>query len=191
MPGTQDQAGRKTARIVPRKTPPPGGPAAVKLLILDCDGVLTDGRLIYGPGGEVLQQFSVHDGYGVECLRSAGVEVAIVTGKTYSSLVHRARTLGVKRVVQGATDKAAALSDLARQCGLSLDEVAYVGDDIPDVAAMRLAGFSAAPGNARPEAKAAARHVCERQGGDGAVREVAELILRARRAWPPAGAAPK
>ncbi|MHC4248642.1 MAG: KdsC family phosphatase [Planctomycetota bacterium] len=170
--------------------PPPPEAAAIRLLVLDCDGVLTDGRLLYGPGGEVYQRFSVYDGYAIELLKAAGVEVAILTGKTSSALMHRAQTLGIRKIVQGASDKAAAIKRLAEQSELALAEVAFVGDDLFDLGAVRLAAWSAAPANARPEVKAEVSYVCAARGGDGAVRELAEILLRARDAWPPAVAAP-
>ena len=159
--------------------------AAVKLLVLDCDGVLTDGRLLYGPGGEVLQRFSVYDGYAIELLRAAGVEVAILTGKTSSALMQRAQTLSIRKIVQGCSDKAAAIKRLAEQAELDLTAVAFMGDDLFDLCAIRVAGWSAAPANARPEVKAEVSYVCAAAGGDGAVREVAEALLGSRGAWPP------
>jgi 3-deoxy-D-manno-octulosonate 8-phosphate phosphatase (KDO 8-P phosphatase) len=165
----------------------PSQAASTLLLVLDADGVLTDGSLLYGPSGEVLQRFDVHDGYGIRCLKDAGVEVAILTGRSSSAVAQRAKTLGIARLVQGAGDKAAALRGLASECGAELGEVCYVGDDVFDMPPMRLAGWSAAPANARAEVKAAATYVCAARGGAGAVREVAELILRARGLWPPIG----
>ena len=150
----------------------------------------TDGTLLYGPGGEVLQRFSVYDGYAIECLRWQGVDVAILTGRTSPAVAQRARTLSIGRVVQGARDKGVAVGALARDAAVDLSHVCFVGDDVFDLPAMRLVGWSAAPANARPEVKAEATYVCELEGGRGAVREVAELILRARDAWPPAGAMP-
>ncbi len=173
----------------PPPPPPPPEAAAIRLLVLDCDGVLTDGTLLYGPGGEVFQRFSVYDGYSIELLKAAGIEVAILTGKTSSALMHRAQTLGIRKIVQGASDKAAAILRLAEQAELALSEVAFVGDDLFDLGAVRAAGWSAAPANARPEVKAEVAHVCAARGGEGAVREVAEILLRARGAWPPASAA--
>lgn len=172
------EGGEKDAR-------PSGGPVGVRLLVLGCDGVLTDGTVLCGPGGEVLRRFSAYDGYGIECLRNVGVEVAILSGKTSAALMHHARALGVKRIVQGAYDKAKALVALAGQSGTVPAEIGFVGDDIPDLGAIRMAGWSAAPAGARPEVKAAVDHVCEAGGGEGAVREVAELILKSRNAWPP------
>ncbi len=163
------------------------GPADVRMLVLDCDGVLTDGGLLYTPDGEVMQRFSIYDGHGVKCLLAAGVEVAILTGRTSAALARRAENLGVKRVVQGAGDKAKALRELAGGAGLDLCHVGFVGDELLDIGAMRLAGWSAAPASARPEVRAEAAYTCECRGGDGAVREIAEVILRARGAWPPPG----
>ncbi len=175
-------------RSARKQSAPPPSPeaAAIKLLVLDCDGVLTDGALLYGPGGEVYQRFSVYDGYAITLLKDAGVEVAILTGRTSSALMHRAQTLSIRKIVQGSSDKAAAIRHLAEQAELDLAAVAYVGDDLFDLGAVRAAGWSAAPANARPEVKAEVSHVCEARGGEGAVREVAEILLRARGMWPPA-----
>jgi len=160
-------------------------PAAVKLLVLDCDGVLTDGSVLYGPGGEVFREFSVYDEYGIQCLGNIGVEVAILSEKTSAALMHWGRAAGVKRIVQGAYDKARALSSLAGQSETLPAELGFMGDDITDVEAIRMAGWSAAPANARTEVKLAVDHLCDAAGGEGAVREVAELILKSRNAWPP------
>ena len=165
---------------------PKADPGRVKLLVLDCDGVLTDGTLTYGPGGEVLQRFSARDGYGVRCLMDAGVGVAILTGKSFGAVRHRARTMGVTRLVQGADDKLPAIEELARSEGVDLAEVGYVGDDLLDLAAIRAAGWTAAPADAAAEVRDEVDFVSAASGGSGAVREVAELILRARGAWPPA-----
>lgn len=186
---------RKSAKRSAKKSKrgdvaPPPEAAAIRLLVLDCDGVLTDGKLVYGPGGEVYQRFCVYDGYAISLLKDAGIEVAILTGKTSSALMHRAQTLGIRKIVQGSSDKAAAITRLAEQAELELGAVAFMGDDLFDLGAVRLAGWSAAPANARPEVKAEVSHVCAARGGDGAVREVAEMLLRARGSWPPAVAAP-
>ena len=160
-------------------------PAAVKLLVLDCDGVLTDGSVLYGPGGEVFRKFSVHDEFGIQCLGNIGVEVAILSEKTSAALMHWGRAVGIKRIVQGAYDKARALSSLAGQSETLPAELGFMGDDIGDIEAIRMARWSAAPANARTEVKLAVDHLCDAAGGAGAVREVAELILKSRNAWPP------
>jgi len=179
---------RRSAKKQGRKAVDPSASAeaaAIKLLVLDCDGVLTDGHLLYGPGGEVYQRFSVYDGYAIELLRAAGVEVAILTGKTSSALMQRAQTLSIRKIVQGCSDKAAAIKRLAEQAELDLTAVAFMGDDLFDLGAVRAAGWSAAPANARPEVKAEVSYVCAAAGGGGAVREVAEALLGSRGAWPP------
>ena len=176
---------RKKAERAGRKGT--AGAGSVKILVLDCDGVLTDGHLLFTPGGEVMQRFCAYDGYGIRCLQEAGVQVAVLSGRKSAALMHRAQGLDVKRVVQGAGDKAKALRELAEGAGVELGQVAFVGDDLFDVPAMRLAGWSAAPSSARPEVKAEATYTCKCQGGHGAVREVAEVVLRERNAWPPPG----
>jgi 3-deoxy-D-manno-octulosonate 8-phosphate phosphatase (KDO 8-P phosphatase) len=159
----------------------------VRLLVLDCDGVLTDGHLIFNPAGEIMQRFSIYDGFGIECAKSAGIEVAVLTGRRSAALMHRAQGLGIRRVVQGATDKVTALRELSRSAGVALREIAFVGDELFDIPAMRAAGWTAAPSSARPEVKDEAAYLCECPGGGGAVREIVEVILRAKDAWPPPG----
>ncbi len=181
------RAGGKDLSKEPKEGEAGGGsdPAAVKLLVLDCDGVLTDGSVLYGPGGEVFREFSVHDEYGIQCLRNIGVEVAILSEQTSAALMHWGRSVGIKRIVQGAYDKARALSSLAGQSETLPAELGFMGDDIGDIEAIRMAGWSAAPANARTEVKLAVDHLCDAASGAGAVREVAELILKSRNAWPP------
>ena len=162
------------------------GPKLTRLVVLDVDGVLTDGGLYYGPEGEAYQRFNAYDGYGIRCLLDAGIEVAILSGRRSAAVTQRAQALGIKRVVQGAGDKAAAFREIVKHFKLELNEVAFVGDDVFDLPVMRLAGWSAAPLTARAEVRAAADYVAGAAGGHGAVREVAEEILRARGAWPPA-----
>lgn len=177
-----------TKRTADTGTPEAAG--KTRLLVLDADGVLTDGSLIYGPGGEILQRFCVHDGYAIRCLQAVGIGVAILTGRCSEAVAQRAQTLSITEVIQGAHDKGAALRDLADRSRVDVQEICYVGDDLFDIPAMQLAGWSAAPANARPEVKGAANYVCSSPGGGGAVREVAELILRARGDWPPPGPLP-
>ena len=167
-------ATRKRASRAARKRTADAG--NVKLLVLDCDGVLTDGHLVFNPAGEVMQRFSIYDGYGIECALAAGVEVAILTGRRSAALMHRAQTLGIRRVVQGAGDKAEALRELARSAGVGLGETAFVGDELFDIPAIRAARWSAAPASARPEVRAEATYVCKCQGGHGAQGR-----------WPPPG----
>lgn len=159
---------------------------AVRLLILDVDGVLTDGRLVYGPGGEEDKVFHVHDGLAIEAAGRSGLAVAILSSRASPAVSRRMADLGVLEVHQGATDKAAALDGLLRRRGVALRETAYMGDDLPDLPLLTKVGLALAPANAPAEVKRVAHWVGRRAGGDGAVREAVEAILKARGAWPPA-----
>lgn len=152
----------------------------IRLAVFDIDGVFTDGRLWMGSDGVELKAFSVRDGVGIKDLLAAGVEVAIISGRASAAVDRRMAELGVRRVVQGCADKAAALGELLRETGIDAGVTAYLGDDTPDLPAMRLAGLPAAVADAHPEAQAAAVWVSTLPGGHGAVREFCELLLRAR-----------
>jgi len=154
--------------------------AAVRLLALDVDGVLTDGRLHFGADGETIKVFDVRDGLGIKLLREAGIEVAILSARSSPIVERRARELGIGRVIQGATDKGAGLTALAGAAAVALEHVGYIGDDWPDLAALARAGFAATVADAAPEVRAAAHWVSGAPGGRGAVRELAEFILRAQ-----------
>jgi 3-deoxy-D-manno-octulosonate 8-phosphate phosphatase (KDO 8-P phosphatase) len=154
--------------------------ARVRLLVLDVDGVLTDGRLYYGPGGEAMKVFDVRDGHGLKMLLARGIEVAILSARSSPIVEHRARELGVARVLQGRGDKAAAFRDLLAETGIAADEAAFVGDDLPDLPVLQRAGFAATVDDARDEVKAVAHWIAPRPGGRAAVRAVAEFILRAQ-----------
>lgn len=153
---------------------------AVKLLVLDVDGVLTDGRLFYGAKGEELKAFHVRDGHGIKEIMSAGIDVAIISGRKSEAVAQRARELGIRHVVQGAHDKLAALHKLARARKLALDYCACVGDDTPDVPVLEACGVGIAVADAHPDALAAADLVTQTRGGRGAVREVCDWLLAAR-----------
>jgi 3-deoxy-D-manno-octulosonate 8-phosphate phosphatase (KDO 8-P phosphatase) len=153
--------------------------------VLDVDGVLTDGRLLYGPGGEEEKRFHVHDGLALVAARRAGLEVAVVSGRASAAVTRRMAELGVQHVHQGVEDKAALLARLRVDLGLTPGQVAVMGDDLPDLSLMRQAGLALAPADAVAEVRAAARWVSGRPGGHGAVREAVEMLLRARGAWPP------
>lgn len=157
----------------------------IRLLVLDVDGVLTDGILLYGGGGEVVKQFSVRDGLAIRLLQDAGLGVAIVTGRRSEIISVRCRDLGIsdELVVQGSRDKAADLDLLERRLALSDREVAAIGDDLPDLPMLERAGFAACPADAAPEVAVACHLVCGAPGGRGAVREVAELLLKAQGLW--------
>lgn len=157
--------------------------ARIRLMVLDVDGVLTDGRLYFGPQGEALKAFDVRDGHGIKLLMAGGVEVAILTARRSEIVAARMRELGVTRVLQGQSDKRAALAALLAELGLAAEHCGYMGDDLPDLGALRLAGFAAAPADAAPEVLASAHWVAPREGGRAAVRAAAEFILRAQDRW--------
>src|SRR5579872_6737872 len=154
--------------------------AAIRLLVLDVDGVLTDGRLYYGARGEALKAFHVRDGHGIKALRRTGIEVAVISGRRSRAVALRCRELGIRHVIQGADDKLEAFARLRAQLRLQADDCACVGDDIPDVPLMRAVGLAFAVADAHPEARAAAHHATARAGGQGAVREICDRLLDAR-----------
>jgi len=154
--------------------------ARIRMAVFDIDGVFTDGRIWLGSDGVEYKSFSVRDGFGIKALLAAGVEVAIISGRDSPAVNKRMDELGVTRVVQGRDDKGVALTQLLRDTGIAADEVAYLGDDTPDVAAMGIVGLPAAVADAHPDALAASAWVSTRPGGHGAVREFCELLLGAR-----------
>ncbi len=156
----------------------------VELLLLDADGVLTDGRLYYSDSGEALKVFHALDGHGIKMLTEAGVAVGIVTGRVSAALAGRAAELGVALLRQGCRDKLAEFRAILDERRLDASQAACAGDDLPDLAAMRAAGVSFSVPGGHPEVRAAADAVTERGGGDGAAREIADFLLRARRARP-------
>jgi len=154
--------------------------ARVRLLALDVDGVLTDGRLYYGPQGEALKAFDVRDGHGIKMLLAHGVAVAILSARSSDIVAVRARELGIARVLQGRGDKAAGFGELLGDAGIAADAAGYVGDDLPDLPVLRIAGFAATVADARDEVKSAAHWIAPAAGGRAAVRACAEFILRAQ-----------
>ena len=152
---------------------------ALRLLALDVDGVLTDGRLYYGNDGEELKAFNIKDGLGLKLLQRAGVAVAIITGRRSQIVERRAAELGIAHVVQGREDKRAALEELCAVLGLSLAQCAYMGDDLPDLGALRAAGIGLAPADAVDAVAAAADWQSRYPGGAGCVREACEQLLHA------------
>ena len=157
--------------------------ARVRLFLLDVDGVLTDGGIIYDAAGVETKRFHVRDGHGIKMLQRAGIAVGIITGRTSDVVSIRARELGIEIVRQGAYDKVAAWKEILSGTGILPDETAYAGDDIVDLPLLRVVGFSAAPSDAEPYVLDAVRFVSSRPGGQGAVREIAEFLLRSRGAW--------
>lgn len=164
---------------MPGDLPVRGRCAGIRFLYTDGDGVLTDGRVYLGPGGEEWKRFSIRDGMGVERLRTlVGVEVGIISGEHSQALSRRAAKLGIRRLHLGVKDKRAVLEAAAREEGLPLSAFAFIGDDVNDLEVMAAAGFSACPADALPAVAAIADYVCRRPGGEEAFREVCELIIR-------------
>jgi 3-deoxy-D-manno-octulosonate 8-phosphate phosphatase (KDO 8-P phosphatase) len=155
----------------------------VKVLVLDVDGVLTDGRIILSDDGQETKCFNVRDGHGLKMIRRAGIEVMLLTGRKSLVVEHRARELGVERVYQGALDKLAVLEEILTSTGLSPGQVAYMGDDIVDLPVLRRAGFSVTVSDAHEDVLQAVDLVTRNAGGRGAVREVCEIILKAQGKW--------
>jgi 3-deoxy-D-manno-octulosonate 8-phosphate phosphatase (KDO 8-P phosphatase) len=160
---------------------------AIRLVGLDVDGVLTDGGLFLGTGGDQpieFKRFHIQDGLGIKLLQAAGILVVLVSGRVSPATTARARDLGVDEVVQGPADqKLPAFAQLLERRGVGFNECAFVGDDLPDLALLARVGLAIAVANAVPEVKAAARVVTRAAGGQGAVREVAELLLKAQGTW--------
>ena len=153
----------------------------VRLLCVDVDGVLTDAGMYYGPDGEVLKKFNTRDGMGLARLRDAGVAVAIISGED-SAIIHaRAAKLNIDDVFCNASNKRVALDELCTRHGLRLEEVAFIGDDLNDLPALECVGLACAVADAVEAVQAIAHYVTHRRGGDGAVREVCELLIGARR----------
>ena len=156
----------------------------IKLLLLDVDGVLTDGRLYYGNNGEEMKAFNIQDGLGIKLLQRAEVQVGIITGRVSTLLERRATELGIHPVVQGREDKLTALQELMQTMDINLDEIAFVGDDLPDLAVIRRVGLGITPANGNSALSSQAHWQTSNRGGDGAVREVAEMILYAQNKLP-------
>ncbi|WOJ98342.1 HAD-IIIA family hydrolase [Congregibacter brevis] len=152
----------------------------IKLLALDVDGVLTDGRITYGNDGEELKSFNIKDGLGIKLIQAAGVEVTIITGRQSNIVDRRAKELGIKTIVQGREDKLSALLEICEARGLAVRECAYMGDDLPDLAAVRAAGIGMTVADASVALLAAADWQSSLPGGNGAVREACETLLHAR-----------
>lgn len=152
----------------------------IRILLLDVDGVLTDGRLYYGNQGEELKAFNIQDGLGIKLLQRNGIEVGIITGRSSQLLSRRATELGIELVVQGREDKLAALNEMLETSHYDMQEIAFLGDDLPDLAVIRRVGLGVAVANARPIIAEHALWQTSACGGRGAVRELAELLLSAQ-----------
>ncbi|MGE5491606.1 MAG: KdsC family phosphatase [Actinomycetota bacterium] len=154
--------------------------AGIKLMVFDIDGVMTDGGLHYTDDGKELKTFNVQDGLGLKLMQRAGIELAIVTGRTSNVVACRAADLGIEHVFQGIANKRVAVAGLMEKLGLQWADVAFMGDDFIDLPAMGQCGFAVAPANAHPLVKVRAHLVTQASGGHGAVREAVEFVLTAQ-----------
>ena len=152
----------------------------IKLLLLDVDGVLTDGRLYYGNSGEELKAFNIQDGLGIKLLQRGNIQVGIITGRVSALLQRRADELSINPVVQGREDKLTALNELLDTLDVQMDEIAFMGDDLPDLAVIRRVGLGITPANGASTLAQQALWQTTQSGGQGAVREAAEMILEAQ-----------
>ncbi|MGQ9920701.1 MAG: KdsC family phosphatase [Desulfobacca sp.] len=157
--------------------------AQIRLVVLDVDGVLTDGQIIYTDAGTEIKCFHVRDGHGIRMLQQAGIEVALITGRHSQAVAHRAQNLQIRYVFQGVREKVAILQTLQADLGISPAATAVVGDDLVDLGMMQQAGLAVAVADAPPEVQARAHWVTTQPGGRGAVRELAEAILKAQGRW--------
>ena len=157
----------------------------IRLVVLDVDGVLTDGSLIYSADGEDRKRFSVRDGLAIRLLLRGGIQVGVISGRSSDAVVTRCAELGVRAelIVVGSSDKPADLDRMQELLQLGDSEVAAMGDDLPDLPLLARAGFAACPTDAAPEVIAASDLVCGAEGGRGAVRELAEVVLKAQGRW--------
>lgn len=155
----------------------------IRLLLLDVDGVMTDGGIIYDGNGVETKIFNVKDGHGIKMLQRYGIEVGIITGRTSLVVDIRARELGIQLVYQGALKKLDSYLDVKQRTGFSDSQIAYIGDDVIDVPVMRRVIFAASPADGLLEARSVAHYVTICAGGRGAVREVCDLILKGRGFW--------
>ncbi|MBA6382405.1 3-deoxy-manno-octulosonate-8-phosphatase KdsC [Colwellia sp. BRX10-6] len=149
----------------------------IKLLICDIDGVFSDGRIYLGNDGEELKAFHTKDGYGIKALGASGVDVAVITGRTSNIVATRMSALNVKYIVQGEENKLPALKTMAKQLKLSLEEIAYIGDDMPDYECINAVGLGIAVQDAHPSILSIANYTTFNHGGFGAVREICDLIM--------------
>jgi len=155
----------------------------IKLLLLDVDGVMTDGRIIFDSNGIESKFFNVKDGHGIKLLQRAGIEVGIVSGRKSQVVTNRAAELGILRVFQGTLDKLAVYREILAETGLADDQIAFMGDDVIDIPVLCRVGFAAAPADAVEEVLPHAHFVARNRGGWGAVRELCDLILKGQGAW--------
>jgi 3-deoxy-D-manno-octulosonate 8-phosphate phosphatase (KDO 8-P phosphatase) len=153
----------------------------IKLFATDVDGVLTDGGMYYAESGDEWKKFNTRDGMGIKLLQRAGIITAIVTQERTKLVARRAEKLAIPELHQGVMDKLLLVRDMSARYGLTLSQVAYIGDDINDLETLKAVGFSATPADGMPQIAAAVDYICKKKGGEGAVRELTEMILDAQR----------
>lgn len=157
--------------------------AELEWILTDVDGVLTDGRLMFGPRGQVHQSFDIKDGLGLKIAQAMGLKIGILTARKTPAAARRASDLGLDAIIQGRIDKRTAFEEMLAEHHTSAHRVAYIGDDLPDLGVLVRCGLSFAPADAVPEVRAVVHRVLDRPGGRGAVRQMVELVLRARGVW--------
>lgn len=155
----------------------------IRLLAMDVDGVLTKGEITYSDSGDELKVFNIHDGLGLAVCKHAGLITAVITGRTSTAIQRRAEELGINDLYQKVRDKAVAIRSLMKKHNIDQNQIAFIGDDINDIPAFRMSGLSIAVNNASVDLKQCADHITGSNGGEGAVREVIEMILRAQGKW--------
>ena len=179
---------RAIKREVSRQSPTLSERASrVRLLLMDCDGVLTDGKVFFlpAPDGSVAETkgFDCHDGIALQWIRRAGIETGIITGRGGLAVRERARSSRMKYLVEGRTDKLASFEEILEDAGLGPEQVAFVGDDVTDLPLLSRVGLAVGPANSRPEIREAVHWITPSSGGHGAIRDVIELILKAQDRW--------
>ncbi|TYK67171.1 3-deoxy-manno-octulosonate-8-phosphatase KdsC [Colwellia echini] len=152
----------------------------IKLLVCDVDGVFSDGRIYLGNDGEELKAFHTKDGFGIKALGASGVAVAIITGRNSAIVANRMRALNVKHIIQGQEDKLPALIELSQTLDLKLNEIAYIGDDVPDLACIKAVGLGICVADGHPAVLNGANYITYTNGGFGAVREICDLIMQSQ-----------
>ena len=152
----------------------------LKLFATDVDGVLTDAGMYYGESGEELKKFHTRDGMGIKLLQAEGVMIAIITMEQTKIVARRAKKLGISEVFQGAKDKVSVLTHLSEKFNIPFEQMAYMGDDVNDVAALQTVGYAAAPADCVDQVRQVVHYICQKNGGEGVVREVIDMILAAR-----------
>lgn len=157
--------------------------ALIKLLILDVDGVLTDGRIYVDDKGEEHKAFHVQDGHGIKLLKKTGIQIAVISGRNSPSVAHRMQQLGIQHVYQGNVHKQPIYENLLKELDMTDSQVAYMGDDLPDIPLLRRVGLSVAVANAVKEVKEVSSIITQQMGGQGAVREICELIMHTQQTW--------